>query len=137
MKRNKIIVIIILSVLLTANNSVNVGSASTVAAMTAMITAAKAKKRNYDKEPVYEGKVVRKFEIKTIKENHVVFLIDNDGDENTIEHIIRVVKKSSLDNPTFNKLKQGSTLKYKDHYFGESNQVYLSHILEIDGEKVR
>ena len=135
MKKNKIIMSIIFSVLLSANNSVHAIGVANIAAAGAAASAANIK--NKGKEPIYEGKVVRKFEIKTIKEDYVEFLIDNDGDENTIEHIIRVVKKFSLDDPSFNKLKQGSTLKYKDHFFGENNRLYLDHVFEVDGVKTR
>ena len=135
MKKNKIIMSIIFSVLLSANNSVNAIGVASLAAAGAAAVAANIK--NKGEEPIYEGKVVRKFEIKTIKEDYVVFLIDNDGDENTIEHIIRVVKKYSLDDPNFNKLKQGSTLKYKDQFFGKDNLLYLNHVFEVDGVKTR
>ncbi|MGN0929994.1 MAG: hypothetical protein ACI4N3_05125 [Alphaproteobacteria bacterium] len=88
--------------------------------------------RNY---LIYEGNIVKKFEVKTKKDNYIRFLIDKDGDKSTIENSITISKEYFRKSPISNQLKEGSHLKYKDCSFGKNVKISLDDILEIDGKE--
>lgn len=108
MKKNKIIMSIILSALLTIFSCDN-------------------------KYEVKEGKIVDKFEL-TIPNKKLMFLIDNDGDESIIENTLIVNQYILSKYPIVNQLEKGAQLKYKDPSFGKYERIYANYILEVYGE---
>ena len=140
MKKNKIIMSLILSALLTTN-SLNAIPHFHIA--NSMAAAHASRKRNQiitveeevtpKKYPVYQGKIVDKFDMKFEGKDYLFVLLDKDGNESTIEKMIQVMKYSN--DSIIDQLKIGSVVKYIDSSFGEDPALYFDNILEIDGVK--
>ena len=140
MKKNKIIMSIILSALLTANSLNAIPHFRIANSMAAAHASRKRKQVTTTKKvttteiySVYQGKIVDKFDMKFEGQDYFFVLLDKDGNDSTIEKVIQFLKYSN--DSIIDQLKIGSVVKYKDSSFGKEPQLYFDDILEIDGVK--